>query len=252
VDEADYHETMVHIPLSLIKKDRPKVLVLGGGDGLIIRELLKHNNLDKITQIELDEDFFLYSKNDLDIKKLNNSSLDSLKLEVIFQDAFSFLRKNKKLYDFIVIDFPYPYSYDLAKLYSVEFYSLVHKSLSKNGFFVMDLPLFSKQFFKRKTTINIEKNSRDINNILYSTIKKSNFLYTHFYMLGDLEGYVLASKHEQIIDWNKLTKDERIQSVKSKKLSFINNEVPHEYKEELVNSIFKPTILKFTDEINKY
>lgn len=252
VDEADYHETMVHVPLSLIKKDNPKILVLGGGDGLIVRELLKRENIKNITQIELDQVFFEYSKNDPDIRKLNKSSLGNKKLTVYFEDAFSFLRKHKQKYDFIIIDFPYPYSYDLAKLYSIEFYSLVYQSLDDDGYFVMDLPLFSKSFFKRKSTPEILRKSRQMNDILYSTIKEAKFDYTHFYMLGQLEGYVLASKKNKLIDWKNVPKDLNVKSIKSSDLSFMNNEVPHEYIKESVNSIFKPTIINFTDEINKY
>lgn len=131
-DEYRYHESLIHIPMSLAD-NKSKVLILGGGDGLAARELLKYNEVEKITLVDLDKYMIDLCKNNKDISELNENSLSSTKVNVINADAYKFLEKNTELYDVIIIDLPDPNDDNLNKLYTNIFYRLCSNSLSKNG-----------------------------------------------------------------------------------------------------------------------
>lgn len=138
-NESYYHENMVHVPIQVFRNVPPRVLMLGGGDGLAIRELLKYGNrIQSITQIELDKKMIHLGKFHPILRKLNRNSLHHPKVTIIIDDAFSFLRNTSKKYDAIFIDFPYPYNYELSKLYSREFYQFAARRLAKHGFVAID------------------------------------------------------------------------------------------------------------------
>lgn len=138
VDEI-YHEWFVHVPI--ICTQVPKhALILGGGDGMVARELLKYKNIESITQIELDSKMIEISKNHPLMLKMNDGSFNNPRLNLIQGDAFSHLKYNNKKYDAIYIDFPNPDDFNLSILYSVEFYTLVRHRLTDIGFAVFDSP----------------------------------------------------------------------------------------------------------------
>ena len=140
--EAEYHEHIVHIPSMLFKRPPTKALVLGGGDGLLVREVLRYGSqISSVTLVEIDEGMINFSKNDPRIRLLNKDSLEDPKVTVITDDAFSWLRSAQNRFDVIYIDFPYPFSFDSLRLYSVEFLKLVAARLSPEGYMVMDVPL---------------------------------------------------------------------------------------------------------------
>ena len=103
-DEYRYHEALVHPGLASIAGAR-RVLVLGGGDGLAVREILKYPNVESITLVDLDPEMTqLFSKHPY-LKTLNGGSLTSPKVHVINDDAFPWLQGNAEMFDFVVIDF---------------------------------------------------------------------------------------------------------------------------------------------------
>lgn len=147
-DEYRYHEILVHPALSAVK--RPKeVLVLGGGDGLAVREILKDDRVGKITLVDLDPDMTNIFKTHDRLKTLNRGSLSSSKLEIINADAFVWLDQETKTFDFVIIDFPDPGNYSLGKLYTTAFYRLLKKHLNPGGLFVVQAtsPLFARKSF---------------------------------------------------------------------------------------------------------
>jgi len=147
-DEYRYHETLVHPGLAAIPLAKT-VLVLGGGDGLAVREILKHPQVDKITLVDLDPEMTrLFSTQSL-LTALNRGSLHSPRLQVINQDAFPWIDQNRDSFDFIVIDFPDPTNYALGKLYSTAFYRAVARHLSAQGFIVVQStsPMFARDSF---------------------------------------------------------------------------------------------------------
>lgn len=131
-DEYRYHETLVHIPMNVAKKTE-KVLVLGGGDGLAVREILKYPQVKKITLVDLDKEMVQLSSTNPHIVKLNNQSLSDKKVELVYNDAFKFVEGNKEIYDVIIVDLPDPNNESLNKLYTSVFYRLCGNNLAKTG-----------------------------------------------------------------------------------------------------------------------
>src|SRR4029077_4976146 len=123
-DEYRYHEAMVHPGLSAIPGAR-RVLVLGGGDGLAVREILKYPDVQSITLVDLDSEMTRLFSTHQAFTKLNGHSLTAPRVHVINADAFPWLDTNTEQFDFVVVDFPDPTSYALGKLYTTTFYRLL-------------------------------------------------------------------------------------------------------------------------------
>ena len=148
VDEYRYHEVLVH-PAKFLAPKVNQALILGGGDGLVARELLKYKDLQHIVLVDLDQELTnLFQKSDL--AKLNNFALRDPKLQIINQDAIIFLRElgNQK-FPLVIIDFPDPYNLHTAKLYTKQFYELVKSVLTPNGILALQAtsPLFNRKSF---------------------------------------------------------------------------------------------------------
>lgn len=132
-DEHRYHEALVHPALAAHPIPR-QVLILGGGDGLAAREVLKNKKVEKITLVDLDPEMTNIFKSNEMLKFINNNSLNNEKVKVINMDASKYLSESNDFYDVIIIDFPDPSNYALGKLYSTAFYELVKNHLSQNGY----------------------------------------------------------------------------------------------------------------------
>lgn len=147
-DEYRYHEALVHPGLSSLPNAR-RVLVLGGGDGLAVREILKHPGVESITLVDLDPAVTaLFSTHPL-LKKLNGGALSSPKLKLVNADAFVWLDQTSGMYDFAIVDFPDPNNYSIGKLYTAAFYRLLSHHIVEGGGFVVQStsPLFARQSF---------------------------------------------------------------------------------------------------------
>jgi spermidine synthase len=135
-DEYRYHEALVHPALSSVA-DLKHVLVLGGGDGLAVREILKYPAVQKIKLVDLDATMTkLFSSQEILIR-LNGASLQNKKVQVINEDAFLWLNENTEKFDAVVIDFPDPSNFSIGKLYSTMFYTLLKKVLNPDGVVVV-------------------------------------------------------------------------------------------------------------------
>lgn len=134
-DEYRYHEALVHIPLTQLDTVK-SVLILGGGEGLAAREVLKYKEVTSVTIVDLDPGVTKISKQIPLLKQLNNDALIDPKVHIINDDAFKFLMENQTRFDAIISDLPDPTSESLARLYSNAFYSLIKKNLSPKGVFV--------------------------------------------------------------------------------------------------------------------
>lgn len=130
-DEYRYHEALVHMPMSRAE-NAEEVLVLGGGDGLAVRELLKYDNVN-ITLVDLDEEMIKLCSENPNITALNENSLSSDRLEIVINDAYRYLEETDKLFDVILVDLPDPNNDTLNKLYTNIFYRLCGSHLSPNG-----------------------------------------------------------------------------------------------------------------------
>ncbi|MEZ5041436.1 MAG: polyamine aminopropyltransferase [Saprospiraceae bacterium] len=135
VDEYRYHESLVH-PAMERSRRRSKVLILGGGEGLAAREVLKHKDVEEVTIVDIDPAVFAIGRTQERLKKLNQGSLDHPKVQCIPEDAFVFLQQYPEIYDVIIADLPDPSNEAIARLYSRDFFKLVRKRLSPSGVFV--------------------------------------------------------------------------------------------------------------------
>ncbi len=146
-DEYRYHEALVH-PAMAGRHER--VLVLGGGDGLAMRDVLKHPGVREATQVELDPRMVALARDDERLAALNRRSLSDPRVRVIIEDAFSWLRSAPAgAFDVVVADFPDPDDAGLAKLYSVELYGLVRRALAPGGRLVVQAgsPYFAQKAY---------------------------------------------------------------------------------------------------------
>jgi len=147
-DEYRYHEALIHPGLSAIPVPR-HVLVLGGGDGLAVREILKYPQIESVTLVDLDPEMTrLFSTNPM-LTALNQKSFLSPKVHIINSDAFPWVDSNTDSFDFIVIDFPDPTNYSLGKLYTTTFYKAVARHLSTQGLMVVQStsPMFARDSY---------------------------------------------------------------------------------------------------------
>lgn len=177
---ALYHESMVYGAINLMKRTPKSVLILGAGDGLLLKEM-RELKIPKVTMIELDRAMLEWSRTNPVVSTLNRGSLDHLPegTEVVVDDAISFLRRNVvKGYDLILIDFPFPNGHDLAKLYSLEFYTMVKRSLSPDGLLVVDLPLY----------LNLDRELSSESKIVLKTMKTAGL--ANPYLFGPLAAFV--------------------------------------------------------------
>ncbi|GAA4331861.1 polyamine aminopropyltransferase [Flaviaesturariibacter amylovorans] len=131
-DEYRYHEALVHPALS--KAGRPRnVLVLGGGDGLAVREVLKHPSVERVHLVDLDPAMTQLFRGQEVLARLNGGALAQPRVRISNADAFVWLRANRERFDAIIIDFPDPSNYAIGKLYTDLFYTLVKRSLAPGG-----------------------------------------------------------------------------------------------------------------------
>ena len=170
LDEKRYHDLLVHPVMSIANKPE-HALILGGGDGLALRELLKYKNLKSITLVDLDPDMIKLASENPQLRKLNKDAFQDARLhirppnnvtsvnvagvyldskdslikntpaewvatvDVYSIDADQFIRtKNEQRWDVVIIDFPDPSSVEISKLYSQQFYRQLRSHLSSNAF----------------------------------------------------------------------------------------------------------------------
>jgi spermidine synthase len=183
-DEYRYHEALIHPGLASIPTPR-RVLVLGGGDGLAVREILKYPQIESITLVDLDPEMTKIFSSHTMLTQLNQGSLSSPKLHVINADAFPWIDSNTDSFDFIVIDFPDPTNYSLGKLYTTAFYRAVARHLSAQGVIVVQStsPMFARDSFWC------------IANTLKQAGLKTYPYHVYVPSFGEW-GFVLASQHD--------------------------------------------------------
>jgi spermidine synthase len=128
---------------------RGDVLILGGGDGLALREVLRYPDVRSATLVELDPAMIRLARTYREIADLNRRAFDDPRVRTVNADAFSWLRSVRDRYDSIIVDMPDPDDVATAKLYSVEFYGLVKRALRPNGRMVVQSgsPYFAPRSF---------------------------------------------------------------------------------------------------------
>jgi len=192
IDEYRYHESLVH-PAMLQAKAHHKVLIIGGGDGMALREVLKYPDTEQITLVDLDAQITTLFKEHPLLSKLNHHAYNNPKVTVINQDAWQYLKKSQTLYDVIIVDLPDPNNLSLSRLYSKSFYTLLSWQLSRGGAMVTQAssPLYTRQAFW------------SIQKTMQSTIPYTLAYHSYVPSFGEW-GFVLGSKFPIDLDAQKL------------------------------------------------
>ncbi len=155
-DEYRYHEALVH-PAMSAPGSRAHVLILGGGDGLAAREVLKYDDAALIHLVDIDPEITRFSREFPPLAALNQGSLSDPRLTVYNEDAFSFIKRPGAVYDRVIIDMPDPHNEALNKLYSKEFYRMIRARMRPDGVLVTQS---SSPFYTRRTYWSIEATLR--------------------------------------------------------------------------------------------
>jgi spermidine synthase len=148
VDEYRYHEALVH-PAMAAAPRRANVLVLGGGDGMAVREILKHADVERVTLVDLDPAMTELALNHPVLIQLNQRALEDARVTVVNDDAMLYLRAATERWDVIIGDLPDPNNTGLSRLYSREFFGLVKRRLAETGLFITQAtsPMFARKAF---------------------------------------------------------------------------------------------------------
>lgn len=191
-DEHRYHEALVY-PAIQGSQSIKHVLILGGGDGLAAREVLRNPEVDSVTLVDLDPSMTRLFQHHQLLKNLNQGSLNNPKLHLVHDDAFIWLRKHKQLFDCILVDFPDPSNYAIAKLYTNVFYTELAQHLRHKGCAVIQCtsPFAAKQSF---WTIENTIRSTGLNTIPYYNTVPSFGIW----------GYILCTKDSLYKTYRKL------------------------------------------------
>ncbi len=232
-DEYRYHEALVHIPMSQAAK-KDKVLILGGGDGMAVRELLKYEGT-QITLVDLDPEMIRICSENKIIAGLNENSLKSDRLKIINDDAYRFLEENEEDYDVIIVDLPDPNNESLNKLYTNVFYRLCQNSLTKDGILAVQS---TSPYYATKAFWCIGK-----------TLESEGFFVKPYHLqvpaFGDW-GFHLASRKElgdnyDITVETKYLSEDNVDAL----FSFGKDEIAEDVE---INSLSKPVLIEYYSE----
>lgn len=149
-DEYRYHEALVHPAFAAFDGDAKRILVLGGGDGLAVREVLKYKTVEFIQLVDLDPEMTRVANSVPALGELNNHSLDDPRVSITNTDAYVWLdRVQTEPFDIAIVDFPDPNNFALGKLYTTRFYNLLKGKLKPDSSVVIQTtsPLIARNSF---------------------------------------------------------------------------------------------------------
>lgn len=150
IDEYRYHEALVHPAMMAYGKPPKRVLVMGGGDGLALREVLKYPSVESVTLVDLDPAMTGLSSRLYVLSEMNKHSFEDPRVKVTNADAFVWLDNTEtEPFDVAIIDFPDPNNFALGKLYTTRFYSMLRTKLRPDSAVVLQCtsPMFARQSF---------------------------------------------------------------------------------------------------------
>lgn len=149
-DEYRYHEALVHPAFAAFPADAKRILVLGGGDGLALREIEKYKSVEFIQLVDLDPEMTKVSSAVPALGELNKHAFDDQRVHVTNADAFVWLDNTQtEPFDIAIIDFPDPNNFALGKLYTTRFYNLLKSKLKPDSAVVIQTtsPLIARNSY---------------------------------------------------------------------------------------------------------
>ena len=181
-DEYRYHEALVHPGLAALPWAR-RVLVLGGGDGLAVREVLKYPQIEQVVLVDLDPGMTSLFRDAPALRALNHDAFHSPRVKVINADAGRWLEDSREAFDFVIVDFPDPSNFAVGKLYTTAFYRLLSRHVAPHGLVVVQA---TSLFYARKVFW-----------IVVATLEEAGFQTSAYHALvpsfGEW-GYILAGR----------------------------------------------------------
>lgn len=242
IDEVMYHEPLVHPVMSVLKEPK-SILVLGGGDGGAVREILKYPSVDKITLVDLDPAMTDLGKEYPLLVEMNGNSMNHEKVEIINADGYNFLEDTKEYFDAIIIDLPDPKSVELGRLYSFEFYKICYRQLKPNGLIITQAgsPYYASRAF----------------NCIDKTMEASGFttipLHNQVITLGEW-GWIMGAKNIQRADLKNMVQSSDVTNIDTRWMnnesltlitSFGKNSFPNQTDSVEINKIHNPVLYKY-------
>ncbi|KAF1081147.1 MAG: Spermidine synthase N-terminal extension / Spermidine synthase [Candidatus Rifleibacterium amylolyticum] len=204
-DEYRYHEALV-LPAMAAAHSRRNILVIGGGDGLAAREILKFPDVEKLLIVDIDPAITGFARNNQLMRNLNCDSMRNPKTRIVNEDAWKYLEKHSELYDVIIIDLPDPDDLTLSRLYSRTFYRLLAHQLAHGGKIVTQAtsPLYShKAFWCIHNTLAAVENPLRISESASDTAVLDTEAYGCYIPSFGSWGFVMASNTP--IDWHSIS-----------------------------------------------
>jgi spermidine synthase len=125
------------------------VAILGGGDGLALREVLRYPSVEQVWLVDLDAAVTDLFAREPRLRRLNAQAFDSPKVRVVNTDAFTWLESHDEVFDVVIVDFPDPSNFSLGKLYTTSFYALLDRHLAASGYAAIQStsPLVARRSF---------------------------------------------------------------------------------------------------------
>jgi spermidine synthase len=236
-DEYRYHEALVHP--ALLGIDQPKrILVLGGGDGLAVREILRYPSIQRVVLVDLDPAMTDLSKSFPPLVALNGASLQDPRVEVINQDAFLWVNQSSELFDAVIIDFPDPGSFSIGKLYTTHFFRKLKDRIGANTLVSIQCtsPLVAPQSYW----------------CIVRTLEAAGFVVKPFHASVPsfgVWGYALASLSDIQIDANRLPPDGQLRFLNSKNLADLFT-LPQDIRPQTpqINRLDNQSLVRYYDE----
>ncbi|MEP5761041.1 MAG: polyamine aminopropyltransferase [Litoreibacter sp.] len=148
LDEYRYHEMLVHPAMQAAPRTE-NVLIMGGGDGMAAREVLRYDSVTQLTLVDLDPRVTSLFRDHPELTPLNDRALSDPRVKIVNQDAWSFAQANHQSFDVIILDLPDPKNVALSKLYSRQFYALLIERLGANGVLITQSgsPFFARDAY---------------------------------------------------------------------------------------------------------
>jgi len=213
-DEFIYHEALVH-PTMIGHPEPKNILILGGGEGATLREVLKHPTVKKIVMVDIDEEFVTTCRKHL--KNWHRDSFNDEKVTLIFADAIEYIKKTKLKFDVIIADISDPVEKGPAQfLFTKEFYLAIKRTLKPDGIFVTHAT--DVQHIPHKSL------SSDIVKMLGEIFPIAEFYYEYIPSFSSLWAFTTGSLKYSIKKMPSLTIKSRLKERRLKNLFYYDHE----------------------------
>lgn len=179
-DEFIYHESLVH-PAMILHPQPSKVLIIGGGEGATLREVLKHDIVKSVIMVDIDEDVVKISREYLPM--MHRNAFDNPKAKILITDGKKYIEETKEKFDVVILDLTDPYSSVIARdLYTVQFYKKIYSILSDDGVMATQA---GSSFFFRDTYNEVRNAIRDVfTHVLEYQVWIPSFGYACNFIIG--------------------------------------------------------------------